>query len=359
VSVGPPAFRPFVDPLAITVVLLSGIGPIIAWRRVTVAKLRRSFAFPLAAVLVVAAVLLLVSGVASHLFALLMFLAGTFVVAAVAQEFFRGVRARRAATDEPPAIALGRLVRRNRRRYGGYIVHLGVAVALIGVAASTSFQHSRVATIMPGQSVRLDGYSIRYVRPTASASSEKITLGAIMAVTSGSQRVATLHTSYGLYPSQDPTQGPIGRFFNGSDESHVGLRAGPFQDIWIDINPNVTPLQGLIAKGDALLSPAIAKALALPAAQRGRALSTMYQLRDAAILALTQRYVTHPWAASFLMIVSPLVSWLWAGAIIAALGGLIALWPLPPPSGRRRLRVAPSDDHRVAEPPPVRAPELV
>ncbi len=167
VSVGPPAFRPFVVPLAIIVVLLSGIGPIIAWRRVTVSKLKRSFAFPVAAMLVALVVLLLVPGVSDHKFALLMFCAGTFVVAAVAQEFYRGVRARQAMTSEPAPVALGRLVRRNRRRYGGYIVHAGVAIALIGVAASTSFQHSRTAYIRPGQSVKLDGYRFRYVRPTA------------------------------------------------------------------------------------------------------------------------------------------------------------------------------------------------
>jgi cytochrome c-type biogenesis protein CcmF len=359
VSVGPPAFRPFVDPLAIIVVALSGIGPIIAWRRVTLAKLRRSFAFPLAAALVALAVLLVVPGVVSHLFALLMFVAGTFVVAAVGQEFFRGVRARRAMTSEPAPIALGRLVRRNRRRYGGYIVHAGVAVALIGVAASTSFQHSRTATIKPGQSVTLDGYRIRYVRATASANAEKISLGAILSVTSGTQRVATIHTTYGLYPSLDTTQGPIGRFFNGSDESQVGLKAGAFQDIWTDINPNVTPLQGLIARGNVVVQQAIDKALTLPAGQQGRALTTIYQLRDAAILALTQRYVTHPWAAQFLFIVSPLVTWLWAGAILAALGGLIALWPLPPPRGPRRRVPRTVADDRLAPAPPVRAPELV
>jgi cytochrome c-type biogenesis protein CcmF len=262
-------------------------------------------------------------------------------------------------TSEPAPVALGRLVRRNRRRYGGYIVHAGVAVALIGVAASTSFQHSRTATLKPGQSVRLDGYRIRYLRPTASANAEKISLGAVLAVSSGSHRVALLHTSYGLYPSLDTTQGPIGRFFNGSDETQVGLKAGALQDIWTDINPNVTPLQGLIANGNSIVQQAIEKVLTLPAAQRGRALSTIYQLRDAAILALTQRYVTHPWAAQFLFIVSPLVTWLWAGAILAALGGLIALWPLPPRRNRRRrVPLRPSDD-RVAQAPPVRAPELV
>jgi cytochrome c-type biogenesis protein CcmF len=358
VSVGPPAFRPFVVPLALIIVVLSGIGPIIAWRRVTVAKLRRSFAFPVLAAGTTLVVLLFVPGVTGHGFAFAMFVAGTFVVATVAQEFFRGMRARQAMTRESPPVALLRLIRRNRRRYGGYIVHAGVALALIGVAASTSFQHSRTATIRPGQSVMVDGYGIKYVRPTASASAQKITLGAILAVTSGSHRVATLHTTYGLYPSQDPTQGPIGRFFNGSTESRVGLKAGLTQDIWTVINPNITPLQGLITRGDAVLGKALADAQNQPPAAQGRALSQLFQLRDLAIRGLTQRFISHPWAATFLFIVSPLVTWLWLGAILAAIGGLIALWPLPPPRRRRRAAVQAYPDSAL-DTPAVRARELV
>ena len=358
VSVGAPAFRPFVVPLALMVVLLSGIGPIIAWRRVTVAKLRRSFVFPVAATLVAFVVLVFVTR-AAHVFALLMFSAGTFVVSAVVHEFWRGIRARQAMTSEPPPVALARLVRRNRRRYGGYIVHAGVAVALIGVAASTSFQHSRTATIGPGQSVTSDGYRFTYVRPTASATAEKISLGAEIAVTSGSQRVTTLHTSYGLYASQDPTQ-PIGRFFTGaSTESRVGLKSGPFQDIWTVINPNITPLDGLVSRGDAVLGKALNDALREPPALRTRALSFFYQARDIAIRGIAQRFVTHPWKATFLIIVSPLVTWLWMGAIIAALGGLIALWPLPPPRRQLPPRSSPATPDGTLVDEPARARELV
>src|SRR3984885_13834809 len=293
VSVGPPAFRPFVVPLAIIIVLLSGIGPIISWRRVTVAKLRRNFSFPAIVALLVLAVLAAFGSIGSHVFALLMFGAGAFVIAAVAQEFYRGVRARQAMTAESPPVALGRLVCRNRRRYGGDIGPAGIAFALIGVAASTSFQDSRTATIGPGQSVMIHGYKVRYVRATASATAQKLSFGAVLNVTSGGHHVTTLTTSYGLYPSQDPTQGPIGRFFNGSAESRVGLRAGLTQDIWAVINPNITPLQGLIQKGNAVLQKALTNALAQPPAARAKALNQLSQLRDIAIRDLTQRFVSH------------------------------------------------------------------
>ncbi|HEX4011338.1 MAG TPA: cytochrome c-type biogenesis CcmF C-terminal domain-containing protein [Solirubrobacteraceae bacterium] len=362
VSVGPPAFRPFVVPLALVVVALSGIGPIIPWRRVTAGKLRRNFTFPVGAGLVTLIVLQFVSGVDRHVFAYLMFGFGTFVVATAAQEFFRGARARAAMTSEPVPIALTGLVRRNRRRYGGYIVHAGVAIALIGVAASTSFQHQRTATLRPGQSARIDGYTVKYVRATAGATAQKISLGAVLSVSKGGRHVTTMQTTYGLYPSENPTQ-PIGRFFNGSDESRVGLDAGLLRDIWVVIDPNVTPLQGLISQGDAKLSTALAQAESLPQGQQAKALNVLYSLRDIAIQELTRQFVTHPWSAQFLMEVSPLVTWLWIGAIIAALGGLIALWPMAPvgtrrfggPSGRRSEPTS-----RPTEPTePAREAELV
>jgi cytochrome c-type biogenesis protein CcmF len=338
-SVGPPVFAHFVVPLALIVVALSGVGPIIAWRRVTVAKLKGSLAFPVAVGLGTFLVLAFVPGVTQHVFAYIMFGFGAFVVATVAQEFFRGARARRAMTGGSLGGALVALVRRNRRRYGGYLVHAGVAVALVGVAGSTSFQHQRFATLKPGQSVHLDGYTFTYVHPTANATAQKVSFGGDLAVTKGGRRVTTLHTTYGLYASQDPLH-PVGRFLNTSDgaqtESRVGLDSGALRDLWVVISPNLGRLQGLVSQGDAQISKALVAAQKLPPAQQAQQLNTIFQLRDILINELAQRFVTHPWASTFLIEVSPLVMWLWIGAIIAALGGLIALWPVP-----RRSRTGP------------------
>jgi cytochrome c-type biogenesis protein CcmF len=350
VSVGPPAFRPFVVPLALIIVLLSGIGPIIAWRRVTLANLRRSFLFPIVAALVVLVVVMIAIGPTSHAFAIAMFACGGFVAAAVGQEFWRGVRARRAMASEPAPVALAQLVRRNRRRYGGYIVHVGVAVALVAVAASTSFVHSRYATLRPGQTAQIDGYTVRYVKPTADASAQKIALGAQLAVSRGGHRVALLNTSHGLYPSQDPSLGPIGRFFNGSTESQIGLKTGLTRDIWTVVNPgSLQPLQPLIAKGDRVFTQAMLRFAKLPPAQARTAISSLWQYRDRAIAELVARYVTHPWPVTFLLIVSPLVLWLWIGGIIVVAGALIALWPMPA-LARLRARSAARVGRLVREP---------
>jgi cytochrome c-type biogenesis protein CcmF len=342
VSVGPPAFRPFIVPLALVLVLLSGIGPIIAWRRVTVANLRRNFTIPVSVGIGTIAVLVFAGGGASSRpFALIMFGLGAFVVTSVVQEIWRGVSARRAMTRDPVPIALAQLIRRNRRRYGGYIVHAGLAVLLVGVAASSSFEHSNNISLSPGQSAKVDGYTIRYVRPTASATAQKISFGAVLAVSKGGHHVTTLTTTRGFYPAQDASLGIIGRFFNGSSDSNVGLRAGITKDIWTVINPDLTPLQPLINKGDRLFAADEAQIMSptskLTAAQTQQALNSLFRERDAAISGLVARFVNHPWSVNFLLIVSPLVTWIWAGALIIAFGGLIALWPVPMLARRRAI----------------------
>jgi cytochrome c-type biogenesis protein CcmF len=339
VSVGPPAFRPFIVPLALILVVLSGIGPLIAWRRVTAGNLRRSFTFPVAFAFVVLVALLAGTSADSRPFALIMFTLGSFVLAGVAQELYRGTSARRATSRDAWPVALISVVRRNRRRYGGYTAHAGLAVLLIGVAASSSFQHSRDVTLAPKQSAKVDGYTIRYVRPIARASAAKLSFGAVLDVSKAGRHVTTLTTTRGFYPATaDPTVGPISEVFNGQADSQVGLRAGLTRDIWTIANPDLQPLQAQIDQGDRVftrlmtsLTPAQARAPAT--------LGFIRQERARAIAGLVSRFVTHPWKVEFLLIISPLVTWIWLGAIIIACGGLIALWPAPVLARKRSAAV--------------------
>ena len=187
-SFAAPAFEFFAVPLTLALVLLSGIGPLIAWRRATAANLRRNFTWPIGAA-VAALALALVLGAGSEVDALVMFTLAGFVLGAVGQELVRGVRARRVMAREPVPLALVSLVRRNRRRYGGYLVHAGMAVLFVGIAASSSFADERDIEMTPGQTTRVGGYDMEYVRPTAelvAASNgrlERIDFGAVMRVT--------------------------------------------------------------------------------------------------------------------------------------------------------------------------------
>src|SRR4051794_12319237 len=134
-AVGPPWFDRYTVPLALILVLLSGIGPLLAWRRATFANTLRSLRVPSLVALATCAGLL-IAGVDQRPLALVMFCCAGFVFGAVGQELTRGAHARRAMSGEALPLAVLGLVRRTRRRYGGYVVHLGMAVLFVGVAAS-------------------------------------------------------------------------------------------------------------------------------------------------------------------------------------------------------------------------------
>jgi cytochrome c-type biogenesis protein CcmF len=333
-SVGPPWFDKYTVPLAFVLVALSGVGPLVPWRRLTLASVRRGFVLPLAAALAVVLALLLVPGAWQEPKAAAFAGVVAFVLASVGQELWRGMRARQASAGEAAPVALTGVVRRNRRRYGGYVVHAGFAVLLLGVAISSSFHHAQDVTLRPGQSARVDGFDIRYERATSRAEAEKISLGAVLDVSKDGKHVATLRTTRGFYPSQDVTQGIVGRFFGGESESEVGLRAGFGRDIWTVINPNLAPLQSIIDEGNRTFRRAMVGIMSRADDQQ-QAVTQLYALRDAAVTAVARRFVTSPWPADFRFIVSPLATWIWIGAIITFLGGLLALWPAPATARRR------------------------
>ena len=134
-SVGPPWFGRYITPLALVLVLLAGIGPVLSWRRSTASHLGRLLRVPVGAAATTLVVLLAASDVARKPAALVMFCVAAFVVVTMAQEVWRGVRARRAMSRDSVGRALVVLVSRNRRRrYGGYLVHVGVVVLFVGIA---------------------------------------------------------------------------------------------------------------------------------------------------------------------------------------------------------------------------------
>ncbi|HKR99541.1 MAG TPA: heme lyase CcmF/NrfE family subunit, partial [Candidatus Dormibacteraeota bacterium] len=321
-SVGPPWFDRYTVPLALVLVLLSGIGPVIAWRRVTLSGMRRVLAVPLLVAGVTLVVLLAFTGAGDDVPSLIMFVLAAFVLAVVAQEFGRGARARAAVSHESSGTALLKLVGRNRRRYGGYIVHAGMAVLFIGVAASSAFAHHRDAALRVGQSVKVGGYTITYKKATSGIVSDRagtgapITVGAVLDVRKGDKHYI-LRPSRNYYSSQDTSQGMIGRFFGGEANSEISMRWGIARTVWTAIQPDLSRLQ-----------PAIARANR----QFGDANPNVQGL---VIAAITNSYLRNPPPAQFRMIVSPFVAWIWIGGALALFGALIAAWPSPEARMRR------------------------
>jgi cytochrome c-type biogenesis protein CcmF len=133
---------------------------LIAWRKASLNNLKRNFLTPLI-LGTLAVVLLVVLGI-RHWIALLYFFSAVFVIATVYFEFSRGTQARMAMIRESAPAAFFNLVQRNKRRYGGFIIHTGMAVLMVGIAASSYYSLEKDAMVRPNQSFTAGGYELFY-----------------------------------------------------------------------------------------------------------------------------------------------------------------------------------------------------
>ena len=159
--VGPAWFNKVNVPIALLLLALTGIGPLLAWRKSSFESLKRNFTWPLVAG-VAAALVLFAFGI-RHLYALMTFSLSTFVLATIVQEFHKGARARKVHRGGSYVAALVDLTLVNTQRYGGYIVHLGMVLIFIGIAGM-AFDTDVKADVSPGESVHVGGYDIKLLR---------------------------------------------------------------------------------------------------------------------------------------------------------------------------------------------------
>ncbi|HET9121802.1 MAG TPA: heme lyase CcmF/NrfE family subunit [Solirubrobacterales bacterium] len=319
-SLAAPWFNRYVTPIGVLLVLFTGIGPLLAWGRLSASAARRLLLVPSLAALVTIVVLLAVTDAGSHPWALFVFAFAAFTLAALAGEFWRAGATRRSLTGESPPRALVEAVGRNRRRYGGYIVHAGIALTLIGIAASSSFQTNRDLRLQVGKSADVGDYTIHYDRLTSDPDPERLSFVSHLSISRDGKSIGTLAPARNYYPTDDPSAGPIGRYFMGESTSEVGLRTRAGGDLWTAFQPDLSVLNPDIKRGNDQL------ANLPPAAQ------------EFAILALVQHYIQNPPPATFRVILNPLVGWIWIGALIALAGAVMAGWPAL--ESRRRLEAA-------------------
>jgi cytochrome c-type biogenesis protein CcmF len=343
-SLAAPWFDRYTTPLAIVLVLFTGIGPLLAWRRVSWESARRVFRLPFAAAVATTAVLLIFGDVAGAPWALALFAFAAFALTGLAQEFWTGTRARQRLSGETAPQALVGLIARNRRRYGGYIVHAGVAVLLIGVAASSSFQTNRNVELRPGESAVVYGRTVTYERPTVAVDDEKFTFGAVVRVEEDGSPVAVMRPSRRFFRPTGEATGTIGAFFGGEATSEVALRPGPGEDLWIASQPDVSAVQRQVKAADEGFERCVSGAPGTPeqckavgammraAAQnpslRPAALAQIAELQSLAAERIAGSYLRDRAPVTFKVIVNPLVTWMWIGGLIALAGALIALWPV-------------------------------
>lgn len=269
ITVGPPFFNAVNGPLGLLLLALTGIGPLIAWRRASLANLQRQFTAPVIAGVAVFVVLFALG--MRDVYALVSYLLAGFVFGTIIQEFVKGVGARRRMYREGVFAAFFRLIGRNRRRYGGYIVHFGVVV-LFAAFAGLMFKKDVTATLKTGESVKMtDAYGHDWVFTSQGISQFEQLNRRVMAVTfdvtRDGQRMGLLSSEKRQHVNArgEPTFEP---------STEVGILESPKQDVYLVFTGAVD--------------------------------------RDTAAVHIN---------------FNPLVWWVWFGGIVMAFGGLIVMWP--------------------------------
>jgi cytochrome c-type biogenesis protein CcmF len=261
VTVGPPYFNLLVVPIFWILIALMAVGPLLGWRRTDPERLTQALLRPGLATLAITLGLaaagvrhwLALAGIATCVFALLLTLV----------EIASGVRAR-AARGEPVPIAAGRLFRRNRRRYGGYVVHVGVAVLGLGVIGSNVFQSEAEQTLAVGESMTVGAYELAYEGVAAHAEPDREILGAPLRVTKGGRDVGQVVPTRQLF-----------RLREDQPQTIPGVLSRPLEDVYV----------------------------------------------------LLGTYDPESGKATFKAFVNPLIGGVWLGMLILVAGTLIAAWP--------------------------------
>ena len=195
-TVGASAYNEINGSMGLLLLALTGIGPLVAWRKASWKSLRRSFRLPVAVGLVVLGTLL-VAGVRKPAPLLAWSLAG-FVVTCILLEFYVGARVVGANRGTGLARGLVSLVARNRPRYGGYIVHVAVAMLFVGVAGM-AFREEEEALLRPGDTVSIHGHELRYVEPLYHGRPGTDVHSIRLEVTKDGQRVAELRPEFKMH----------------------------------------------------------------------------------------------------------------------------------------------------------------
>jgi cytochrome c-type biogenesis protein CcmF len=209
VVVGRPYYDFFLRIFGLPLLLLMGIGPLVAWRRASLRGLARTFAWPAAASLA-AGVTLVALGAGSSIPGLVAYTFSTFVAATIVLEFARGTAARRALSGEPWGRALGSLVARNRRRYGGYVVHFSIVLLAIGVAGSSAYDTSAEGRLARGESLRVGDYALTYDRLEERDASNATEVRATLAVRRGGDDLGAVEAGKNAYSAEQQVSNEVG-----------------------------------------------------------------------------------------------------------------------------------------------------
>jgi cytochrome c-type biogenesis protein CcmF len=261
VSVGEPFFNRMTIPICAALLFLMGVGPALPWRKAAPEVVKRQLWPPAIGAGVMAIVALLIG--VRNVYAVLAFAFAAFALIANIREYIAGVRARMSVRGENAVTALGRLVGANRRRYGGYVAHMGVVSVALAITASSTFRSEHEATLKKGESMPVGNMQVRMNEVYGREEAQRSRIVASVSILKDGKEIGRMEPAMNFYPtSQQPIPTP-------------SVRSRPWGDVYVNL---------------------------------------MAFKQDGS-------------NATLRVIVEPLVPWIWLGGGIVCLGALISMAP--------------------------------
>jgi cytochrome c-type biogenesis protein CcmF len=262
VTVGAPYYDFFAIAFGLPLVLLMGIGPLVAWRRASLRALGTSLLWPTGVALVTGA-LLLAAGAGSSPAGLVGYTFASFVLAAIVLEFARGTRARRSLGDDGWLGSFAGLVGRNRRRYGGYVVHAAIVILLIGAIGIGGFGTTREPrrSLAPGATMRIGAYDLTYLGSAQRRTANALEMRARFDVARDGKPLGVLSAGKNRYFAEQQTSNEVAIRSDWLRGEDLFVIVGKFNNdgsifVKVLINPlvNLIWLAGLVFVGGSLIA---------------------------------------------------------------------------------------------------------
>ncbi|MFS0776016.1 heme lyase CcmF/NrfE family subunit [Neobacillus sp. 3P2-tot-E-2] len=221
VTVGMPFFNTVQAPILLSMMFLMAVCPLLAWQRSSLKNLKKNFLIP-AILAIVAMALMIVLGI-QKAWAVIGF--GVIVLLFITHflEFYRGVKARRKMTKEKINLSLYRLMTKNRRRYGGYIVHIGIAFIAMGIIGSQNYDVQTMKTVNLGDSIEVNDYRINYERLDQKREGINDIVYAEMTVFRNGKRIGTIQPEKVFYGNWDQPSSEVGLISSLKEDLYVVL----------------------------------------------------------------------------------------------------------------------------------------
>jgi len=207
--VGPGYYNFFLRVFGLPLLLLMGIGPLVAWRRASLRSLGASFGWP-AGLALLTGVVLLALGAGSSIPGLVAYTFSAFVLGSIALEFVRGTRARRALSGGSWPVAFSALVARNRRRYGGYVVHAAIVMLAIGIAGSSAYDTVGEGKLVLGESLAVGDYRLTYRALDEREAANATEIRAVLDVERGGEALGTVAAGKNAYTAERQISNEVG-----------------------------------------------------------------------------------------------------------------------------------------------------